>query len=81
MKKIAISLPDYQAAAIERIRRKSRTPRSRVVQRAIDRYLAQEGLFDEIRRYEAGYRRTPERAEMAAYSRVAVSVLTSEKWE
>ena len=81
MKRIVISLSDYQASAIERIRRKSRTPRSRVVQRAIDRYLAQEGLFDEIRRYEAGYRRKPERAVVAAYARVAASVLTSEKWK
>lgn len=49
MKKFAISLPDHQAAAVEKIRRKMRIPRSRVIQSAIDRYLAWEGFSDEIR--------------------------------
>ncbi len=82
MKKIAISLPDYQADAVERIRRFKRIPRSRVIQQAIDRYLAEEEERDAIRRYEEGYRRYPESAEEAeAYSKAAAEVLGHEDWE
>lgn len=80
MKKFAISLPDHQAAAVEKIRRKMRIPRSRVIQSAIDRYLAWEGFSDEIRRYAEGYRRKPERAEAVGYAKAAASVLARETW-
>lgn len=80
MKRIVISLPDYQVAAIEKICRTSRIPRSRVILSAIDRYLSRERLSGEVRRYEEGYRKKPERVEAIAHVRTAVSVLTSEKW-
>ncbi|HET8679578.1 MAG TPA: ribbon-helix-helix protein, CopG family, partial [bacterium] len=63
MKKVAISLPDALADAIEQIRRKQRIPRSRVIQRAIAVYLAEQGRHGAVRAYENGYRRKPERAE------------------
>ena len=81
MKKITISLPDRQAREIERIRRARRIPRSRVVQRAIDLYLTEEGRSLAVRRYEEGYRRRPERAESAAFAKAAASVLGVEEWE
>lgn len=81
MKRIAISLPDRQADAIERIRRRERIPRSRVIQSAIARYLAEEGYLDDARRYEEGYRRRPERGEAEAFARAAVGVLSGEEWE
>ena len=81
MKKFAISLPNHQAAAVEKIRRKMRIPRSRVIQSAIDRYLVLEGLSDEIRRYADGYRRRPERAEAVGYAKAAAAALAQEKWK
>ena len=81
MKRLAISLPDHQAAAIEKIRRKMRIPRSRVFQSAIDRYLALQGLPEEVRRYGEGYRRKPERADAVAYAKAAAAVLAPEEWE
>ncbi len=82
MKKFAISLPDYQAKAVERIRRFKRIPRSRVIQQAIDRYLVEEEERDAIRRYEEGYRRHPEDPKIAeAYMKVAAEVLGYEDWD
>jgi len=81
MKKIAISLPDRQANAIERMRRQQRIPRSRVIQNAIARYLAEEGYLDDARRYEQGYRKRPERQEAKAFAHAAVGVLAIEEWK
>lgn len=82
MKKVAISLPDEQAEAIERIRRKRRIPRSRVVQQAIAYYLAEQGLLAAAREYEEGYRRKPEdAAEAEAYGAATAAVLPEESWE
>jgi metal-responsive CopG/Arc/MetJ family transcriptional regulator len=82
MKKIAISLPDYQVEAIERIKHHRGVPRSRVIQQALDLYLASEQAAqeaDEI--YEAGYRAKPENlAEIEAYTRMAAEVLEPEDW-
>ena len=52
MRRITITLPDEQVAAIEEIRRRHRIPRSRVVQQAIALSLAQRREAEEIRRYE-----------------------------
>ena len=81
MKKWAISVPDDLAEAIERIRRKERIPRSRVIQRAIALYLSERGRYQTIRAYEEGYRRHPEGAEAEAYAQAAAEVLGQEDWE
>jgi metal-responsive CopG/Arc/MetJ family transcriptional regulator len=81
MKKVAISLPDEQAAAIEQIRRRERIPRSRVIQRAIAFYLLERGRHAAIRAYEEGYRRHPEGAEAEAYAQATAEVLGPEEWE
>lgn len=82
MKKVAISLPDAQADAIEQIRRKERIPRSRVIQRAIAVYLAEQGRHRAVRAYEDGYRKRPERAdEVEALGKAAAGSLEPEDWE
>ncbi|MGD9891600.1 MAG: CopG family ribbon-helix-helix protein [Dehalococcoidia bacterium] len=83
MKKIAITLPDHQAEAIERIRSQRGVPRSRVIQQALDLYLAsQQAIEAADDAYEAGYRAYPERlSEIEAYTRTATETLTPEDWE
>ena len=83
MKKIAISLPDYQADAIERIRRQRGVPRSRVIQQALDLFLESHEAIDEADQvYEAGYRAMPEDPrEAEAYASTATAALTPETWE
>jgi metal-responsive CopG/Arc/MetJ family transcriptional regulator len=82
MKKLAITLGDEQAKAIERIRRQRKIPRSRVIQQAVELYLAHTGQLSTIRAYEEGYRRRPEQAETAeGYGRAAAEVLGEEDWK
>jgi metal-responsive CopG/Arc/MetJ family transcriptional regulator len=81
MKRFAISLPDHQAKAVERIRRVRNVPRSRIIQEAIDRYLADDETRDAVRRYIDGYRRVPESDHDGdAYARAAADVLGHEDW-
>lgn len=83
MRKVAITLPEYQAEAIERIRQWRGVPRSRVIQQAIEAYLASQQVIDEADdAYEAGYRAIPEDiAEIEAYARTAAEILPPEDWE
>jgi metal-responsive CopG/Arc/MetJ family transcriptional regulator len=82
MKKYAISLPDHQAEAIERIRRHRGVPRSRVIQQALDLYLKSEQAHEEaVRAYEASYRAMPEDpADAEAFAKAAAEVLGAEDW-
>jgi len=80
MKKVAISLPDAQAEAIEQIRRKHRIPRSQVIQRAIAVYLSEQGHHRAIRAYEEGYRRQPEGTEAEALVHATAGALVREDW-
>ena len=81
MTKIAVTIPDEQMRMLERLRRRQRLPRSRVVQHALSFYFAQAGLVEEVSAYEAGYRRKPERdAAPEGYARAAAEVLDSEDW-
>jgi metal-responsive CopG/Arc/MetJ family transcriptional regulator len=80
MKKVTITLPDAQAAAIERIRRQRGLSRSRVVQQAIALSFAAQEKERAIRRYEEGYRKHPEKMEAIAYAKATASVLTKERW-
>lgn len=82
MRKIAITLPEDQAKAIEAIRKKKRIPRSRVIQQAVAYYLSEQALLSAVREYEEGYRRKPEDvAEAEAYGQAAAEVLAQEDWE
>jgi hypothetical protein len=82
MKKIAITLPDHQAEAIERIRAWRGVPRSRVIQQAIEHYLESRQAVEELDDlYEAGYRAKPEvLSEIEAFTRTAAEVLEPEDW-
>ena len=81
MKKIAISLPDHQARAIEVLRRKRKMPRSRLISEAVSVYLAEREYSRIARAYIDGYRRHPEGREAEAYVRIAPEVLEPEDWE
>jgi len=81
MRKVAITLPDDQAKAIESIRREKRIPRSRVIQQAIAYYLAEQEMRGAVREYEEGYRRHPEdAAEAAAFGTATAAVMSQEDW-
>lgn len=81
MRKIAISLPDAQADAVERIRRRKRIPRSRVIQQALDLYLREVAKQPAIRAYVEGYQRHPEGREAGAFARAAARALSREGWK
>lgn len=82
MKKLAITLSAEQAEAIEKIRRRRRVPRSRVIQEAVARFLELEGVSSLAQSYEAGYRRVPEDVKEAqALATAGAAVLPIEDWE
>ena len=81
MRKVAVTIPDEQMRTLEQVRRQRCVPRSRIVQQALHAYFAQPGLSGEIRAYEHGYARKPERdADARAYARPAAEVLANEDW-
>jgi len=81
MSKIAITIPDEQMRTLERVRRKQRLPRSRVVQQALSFYFAHAGHAEDVRAYEEAYRRKPEQeSESGSYGRAAAEVLGGEDW-
>ncbi len=82
MKKLAITLSADQAEAIEKIRRRRRVPRSRVIQEAVTRFLETEGFSSRVQSYEAGYRRVPEDpGEARAFAKAGAVALPVEDWE
>lgn len=80
MKKLAISLPDEQAEAVERIRRRRSIPRSRVISEAIGFYLSEEARREAVESYVEGYRRHPEDDDARAYAAAAAKALGDEDW-
>lgn len=81
MRKVGITLPERHMQAIEQIRRKERLPRSRVIQRALDDYLARLEREKAVHAYVEGYRRKPQtEAEAQAYSKAAAEALEPEDW-
>jgi metal-responsive CopG/Arc/MetJ family transcriptional regulator len=81
MTKFAITLPEAQAKAVERIRRAQRIPRSRVIQEAVAFYLAGRAQQEAVRSYEEGYRRKPEPVrEAESGARATAEVLGHEDW-
>lgn len=80
MRKIAISLPDDQADAVERIRRRRGVPRSHVISEAIGTYLSEEARREAVAEYVEGYRRRPETNEAEAYVSAIVDGMDDEDW-
>jgi len=80
MRRVTISIPEAQAAAIEEIRRRKGISRSRVVQEAIALTLAEQEKARAIRRYEEGYRKRPETTEALAYAKATAATMAKERW-
>ena len=80
MRRVTISIPEAQAAAIEEIRRRKGISRSRVVQEAIALTLAEQEKARAIRRYEEGYRKRPETTEALAYAKATAATMSKERW-
>lgn len=82
MRKIAITLPEEDARTVDRIARRRRWSRSRVIQHAVAYFLSEQSLRAAVREYEEGYRRFPEDlAEVEAFGKAAAEVLGAEDWE
>ncbi|HKB16683.1 MAG TPA: hypothetical protein VKF62_11500 [Planctomycetota bacterium] len=80
--KIAVSIPDSLFREVERVRRKTRRPRSAVVAEAIECWLARSKHADRVRRDEEGYRRYPETEEEIRAAELAASDILAEiPWE
>jgi metal-responsive CopG/Arc/MetJ family transcriptional regulator len=80
MRRVTISIPEAQAAAIEEIRRRKGISRSRVVQEAIALTLAEQEKARAVRRYEEGYRKRPETTEALAYAKATAATMSKERW-
>ena len=80
MRRVTISIPEAQAAAIEEIRRRKGISRSRVVQEAIALALAEQEKARAVRRYEEGYRRRAETTEALAYAKATAATMAKERW-
>ena len=80
MRRVTISIPEAQAAAIEEIRRRKGISRSRVVQEAIAFTLAEQEKARAVRRYEEGYRKRPETTEALAYAKATAATMSKERW-
>ncbi len=80
MRRVTISIPEAQAAAIEEIRRRKGISRSRVVQDAIALTLAGQEKARAVRRYEEGYRKRPETTEAVAYAKATAAMMSKERW-
>ena len=80
MRRVTISIPEAQAAAIEEIRRRKGISRSRVVQEAIALTLAEQEKARAVRRYEEGYRKRPETTEAVAYAKATAATMAKERW-
>jgi hypothetical protein len=81
MSKIAVTIPDDQMRTLERLRRRRRLPRSRIVQQALRFYFAHEGLSEEASAYEEAYRRRPEpEPDLQSFAGLAAEALGREDW-
>ena len=79
--KIAISIPADLYRAVEKVRRKTDRSRSSILQEALRHWLAQQRQALLIRRYEDGYRASPEsRREVQAAQATSAELLSFEEW-
>jgi hypothetical protein len=76
--KVAISLPTLRA--LERARTRLHKTRSAAVTEAIERWLQNEQVSDDDRRYVSGYLRRPERTDDAAPI-ASAAIANWEPWE
>ncbi|HET6203175.1 MAG TPA: hypothetical protein VFI25_10285 [Planctomycetota bacterium] len=80
--KLVVRIPDALFREVERVRRRTRRPRSAVVAEAIRCWLARSLHAERVRRDEEGYRRYPETAEEIRAVELMASDLRAEiPWE
>ncbi len=80
--KIAVTIPGALFREVERVRRRTRRPRSAVVAEAIESWIARWEHADRVRRDEEGYRRFPEtQEEIRAADLAASDILAQIPWE
>ena len=80
--KVAITLPTDIYRQVERLRKRSHTSRSAMVQRALVLLLNQADKQERVRAYVEGYRKHPETdEEIRAAHASAVDILTEVVWE
>jgi len=79
--KIAVSLPKETLKQVERARQERGLARSKVILQALRLWLDRLEEAEQVARYEAGYRKTPEDlASLKAYERAASATLSKESW-
>jgi metal-responsive CopG/Arc/MetJ family transcriptional regulator len=79
--KVALSIPNGLYEAVERFRKKAGKSRSAVLQDALYYWLQRQKEVELIRKYEEGYRRTPEApSEIKAAEASAVRLLGGTEW-
>lgn len=77
----AISLPAEDFQALEATRRKLRKPRSEVIREALRAWFRQREIEEMERKYEAGYRKSPENLnDVEALARASLKGLRQEEW-
>ena len=78
--KIAISLPKEELRELEEVRAKMGIGRSAAVAQAIRFWLHQRKNEQMIKRYQEGYRRSPERVfDLMAFEKAELEVLDAEE--
>ena len=81
-RKVAISLPAELLERVEDRRRSTGDTRSRLVGKALERYLRDEDGASLVREYVEGYRRTPESVEEVAEAESMIGeALAEDPWE
>ncbi len=80
--KMAVSIPDSLFRELEKVRRRTRRPRSAVVAEAIESWLSRFKQGERVRRCEEGYRRYPEtEQEIRAAELASSDLLAKIPWE
>jgi len=80
--KVAVSLPQEEFRAVERLRKKLEISRSALITEAIRYWLEAKQKEEDIRRYIEAYQKHPETPEeYAGFEEIARGVLASEEWE
>lgn len=80
--KIAISLPVEDLKRIEKLRKELKIQRSTLIDMAIRFWLDNAEKQNMIKRYEEGYRRTPESAkEIEALQKLSADAFAEEGWK
>jgi metal-responsive CopG/Arc/MetJ family transcriptional regulator len=80
--KVAVSLPEAQFQAVEKVRKKLGRSRSSLIAEALGAWLEAQKKKEKIRRYIAGYKRHPETSkEIKEAASISEEALSKEEWD